>query len=193
MNGFPGLTLIDLLPEPYTDSVVKIDNVLDKMQLAGITNAIIGTHRAPELGATPSQINESFARGLKSLCDRAKARGITLYLENRPGWWHGSVPEIIQTINEAKSDNLKFALNTFATDPRAAIALSGNNLGMVLVSAPLPDIPDSQGPISKSHPDLSALKSLKVPLILDGEYTNPDDVFRDTEELWSGTDTSTKF
>jgi len=193
LNGFPGLTLIDLLPEPYTDSVVKIDNVLDKMQLAGITNAIIGTHRAPELGATPSQINESFARGLKSLCDRAKARGITLYLENRPGWWHGSVPEIIQTINEAKSDNLKFALNTFATDPRAAIALSGNNLGMVLVSAPLPDIPDSQGPISKSHPDLSALKSLKVPLILDGEYTNPDDVFRDTEELWSGTDTSTKF
>lgn len=184
LNGFPDLTLIDLLPEQYDESVSKIDNVFDKMQLAGITQAIIGTHRAPELGATSAQINESFARGIKSLCERAKSRGITLYLENRQGRWRGSVEDVLKIIDDAHVENLKFALNTFGTNPKEAIAVSGDKLGMVLVSTPLPSAPDSQGPISVANPDLSALRTLKVPIVLDAEYANPDEVFRDAEELW---------
>jgi hypothetical protein len=187
LNGFPGLTLIDLLPEPYTESVKEIDNVLDKMQLAGITQAIIGTHRDPELGATPAQINDSFARGLRSLCDRAKARGITLYLENRPGRWRGGVPDILRMIGETKEENLKFALNTFGGNVKESIASAGSLLGMVLVSAPSPNASDAQGPVSEGHTDLASfreLKDLKIPIILDAEYANQDEVFRDVQALW---------
>ena len=32
--------------------------------------------------------------------------------------------------------------------------------------------------------DLTALKTLQVPVILDGEHAGPDDVFRDVTALW---------
>jgi hypothetical protein len=185
LNDFPDLTLMDILPINYARSVAQMDNVLDKMKLIGATNAIIGTHMPPELGATPEKIDLSFARGLTSLCQRAKARSVTLLMENRPGRWRGDVPDILHIIDATRADNLKFALNTTdAANVPDAIMLAGNRLGMVLVSAPSQNIPLTQGPIAEGGVNINALKNLKVPVVLDAEYASPDEEFRDEQILW---------
>ncbi len=186
LNDFPDLTLMDVLPVNYAASLAQIDNVLDKMKMMGATNALIGTHMPPELGFTPENLDRSFARGLTRLCDRAKARGITLFLENRSGRWRGKVPDILRIIEATKADNLKFALNTDTADVPGAIALAGNRLGLVLVSAPFRNIALSQGPVSNRGVDIQALQSVKVPLVLAADYAGPDEEFQDVQALWGG-------
>jgi hypothetical protein len=182
LNDFPGLTLMDVLPPAYAASVVQMDDVLDKMKLAGISEAIIGTHMPPELGATPEEINRSFARGLESLCRRAAARGITLCLENQPGRWRGGVPDILHIIDGIQADNLRFALNASDTDVADAIARAGNRLAIVLVS----------GAGAAGGRDLAALKTLPVPIVLDAAGTGADDVFRDVQALRNDAATTEK-
>lgn len=185
LNDFPDLTLMDILPINYARSVAQMDNVLDKIKLIGATNAIIGTHMPPELGATPEQINHSFARGMTNLCQRAKVRGVTLLIENRPGRWRGDVPDILRIIDETKADNLKFALNTAtAANVPNAIAQAGSRLAMILVSAPAKNIPLTQGPVADSGVNLKTLNTVKVPVVLDANYASPDAEFRDVEILW---------
>jgi hypothetical protein len=184
LDHFPDLTLYDLLPAPYAESMAEIENVFDKMKLLGATDAIIGTHMAPELGASAGQINTSFTNGLRSLCDQAKQRGLTLYLENRTDRQRGGVPEVLALINEVGADNLRFALNTSRTNVKAAIAQAGDRLGIVLACAPGKTVPSAQAPVSDGGVDLAALKALQVPVILDAVYGGSDEVFRDVKALW---------
>jgi sugar phosphate isomerase/epimerase len=184
LNHFPELTLLDLLPAPYAESVARMDDVLSKMKLAGATDAVIATHMPPEMGATPDQIEESFKRDLRDLCRRAKERGITLYLQNRPGRWRGSVPEVLRLIDDLGADNLLFALNTSLADIREASTQAGNRLGMVLASAPGKSVGEMQRPVSEGGLDLAALEKVQVPVVLDGAHAGPDDVFRDEQALW---------
>ena len=184
LNHFPDLTLLDLLPASYADSVVRIDDVLAKMKLAGVTNAVIATHIAPEFGATPEQVEASFKRGLRDLCRRAKERGITLHLQNRAGRWHGSVPEILRLIDELGADNLRFALNTSCADVKDSLPIAGDRLGMILASAPGKSAPEMQRPVSEGGVNCTAFKSVWAPVVLDGEYAGPDDVFKDVTAVW---------
>jgi hypothetical protein len=184
LDNFPHLTLFDLLPVPYAESVAQIDNVLDKMKLIGATDAIIATHMAPELGASAGQIKTSFTNGLRSLCDRARARGVTLYLQNRADRQRGSVSEVLSLINEVGADNLRFALNTSRINVKDAISQAGDRLGIVLASAPGKTVPESQAPVSDGGVDLAALKTLQVPVVLDAVYSGADDVFRDVKAVW---------
>ena len=41
-----------------------------------------------------------------------------------------------------------------------------------------------QRPVWQGQLDLTVLKTLQVPVILDGEHAGPDDVFRDVTALW---------
>ena len=123
-------------------------------------------------------------RGLRDLCRRAKTQRITLYLQNRAGRWRGSVPEILQLIDDVGADNLRFALNTACADVRDALTQAGDRLGMVLAAAPSKVLPEMQRPVSEGGVDLSALKTLNLPVVLDGEYAGPDDVLRDVKALW---------
>lgn len=190
LNHFPDLTLLDLLPASYADSVARMNDVFDKMKLAGASHAVIGTHMAPEFGATPEQVEASFKRGLRDLCARAKERGITLHLQNRTGRWHGSVPEILRLIGELGADNLRFALNTSCAEVRDALKQAGDRLGLVLASAPDPVTPEIQRPVRNSAVDLSALRTLKAPVVLDGGYAGPDAVFNDVRVVWGPPATS---
>lgn len=184
LNHFPDLTLLDLIPASYADSVSRIDGVLAKMKLAGFTNAVIATHMTPEFGATPEQIEASFKRGLSDLCRRAKECGIILHLQNRAGRWHGSVTEVLRLIDELGADNLRFACNISRADVKDSLKQAGDRLGMVLVSAPDRSVPEIQQPVSMRGLDLGVLRTLKVPVVLDGEYAGPDDVFKDVTAVW---------
>lgn len=184
LNHFPDLTLLDLIPGHYADSVARMNDVLTKMTLAGATHAVIGTHMTPEFGATPEQVEASFQRGLRDLCRRAKERGITLHLQNRTGRWRGSVPEILRLIDELDADNLRFALNTSCAEVTDSLTQAGDRLGMVLVSAPDRQVPEMQRPVWNRGVDLSALSALTVPVVLDAEYAGPDEVFQDVTAVW---------
>jgi len=184
LNHFPDLTLLDILPASYADSVAWMSDVLAKMKLAGSTDAIIVTHMAPEFGATQGQVEESFKRGLRDLCRRAKAQGITLHLQNRAGRWHGSVPEILRLIDELGADNLRFALNTSCADVKDSLARAGDRLGMILASAPGKSAPEMQRPVSEGGVNCTAFKSVRVPVVLDGECAGPDEVFKDVTAVW---------
>ena len=184
LNHFPDLTLLDLLPASYADSVAWMSDVLAKMKLAGSTDAIIVTHMAPEFGATQGQVEESFKRGLRDLCRRAKAQGITLHLQNRAGRWHGSVPEILHLIDELGADNLRFALNMSCADVKDSLSRAGDRLGMILASAPGKSAPEMQRPVSEGGVNCTAFKSVRVPVVLDGEYAGPDEVFKDVTAVW---------
>ena len=184
LNHFPDLTLLDLLSGPYTESMVRMDDVLAKMKLAGFTNAVIGTHMPPEFGATPEQVEDSFKRGLRDLCLRAKERGIMLHLQNRTGRWHGSVPDVLRLIDDLGADNLRFALNTSCADVKDSLAIAGDRLGLILASAPGKSAPEMQRPVSEGGLNCTAFKSVGVPVVLDGEYAGPDEVFKDVTAVW---------
>jgi hypothetical protein len=184
LNHFPDLTLLDLLPAPYAESMARIHDVFDKMKLVGATNAVIGTHMPPEFGATPEQVEKAFMRGLRDVARRAKERGITLHLQNRTGRWHGSVPEILRLVDNLGADNVRFALNTSGADLSDSLKQAGNRLGLVLLSTPDPYTPEIQRPVFNRGLDLRALRELPTPVALDGEYAGPDDVFLDVRCVW---------
>jgi hypothetical protein len=184
LNHFPGLTLLDLRPESYAETVAFSEDVFGKMHAIGSTEAVMATHMPPEFGATPEQVEASFLRGLRDWCRRAKARGITLYLQNRPSRWRGSVPEVLRLIDELGVDNLRFALNTSTADLRDSVRQAGDRLGLVLASAPGPSGTEMQRPLAQGVVDVSALQALKIPVVLDADYAGPDEVFRDAMAVW---------
>jgi hypothetical protein len=185
MNDFPGLTLMDALPESYADSVKQIDNVLGKMQAGGITEAIICTHMPPELGVTPQQIHDSFERGIGDLCKRAQARGITIYLENETGHWMDKVPETLHVIDEVAAPNLRFALNASHVNLSEALAQAGSRLALVLASAAGKDVPPAQMPLSSAAVDKAVWNSIHAPVVLDADYPDSDTLYRDIQALWN--------
>ena len=94
------------------------------------------------------------------------------------------MPEVLRLIDELGADNLRFALNTSCADVKDSLKQAGDRLGMVLVSAPDRLMPEIQRPVRNSGVDLSALRALKAPVVLDGEYAGPDDVFKDVTAVW---------
>ena len=47
-----------------------------------------------------------------------------------------------------------------------------------------PQLPEMQRPVAEGGVGLTALRILRVPVVLDAEYAGPDDVFRDVKALW---------
>jgi hypothetical protein len=94
------------------------------------------------------------------------------------------VPEALHLIEGLGADNLRIALNTSCADVKDSLKQAGDRLGMVLVSAPDRLVPEMQRPVRDSGVDLSALRTLKVPVVLNGEYAGPDDVFKDVTAVW---------
>lgn len=91
---------------------------------------------------------------------------------------------VLRIIEEVRADNLRFALNTACTDLRDALDRAGYRLGMVLASAPGAGFAEIQRPVSAGGVDLSALRTVQVLMVLDGEHCGPDDVFRDVAAVW---------
>lgn len=107
-----------------------------------------------------------------------------LHLQNRTGRWHGSVPEILRLIDDLGADNLRFALNTSCADVKDSLKQAGDRLGLVLASAPGKLVPEMQRPVWEGQVDVTALRALKAPVVLEGEHIGPDDVFLDVQVVW---------
>ncbi len=185
LNHFPDLTLLDLNQTTYGRSVAAIDQVLEKMQLLGARDAVIATHMPPEFGANPEQVEVSFRRGLKDLCRRARERGVTLHLANLPHRWHSSVRETLQLVESLGEASLKLAWNTAAAAAGESLAAPARDrLGMVLLSAPDPAVPEARAPFHRRPACPVSLPGLEAWQVLDADYTSWDDIHRDLETAW---------
>ncbi len=135
LNFYPDLTLLDNFAMRYEESVVIIDELLDKMALWGARDAVISLHREPEYPCDQVGIDESFLRGVDDLCRRARERNVTLYVQHQPGEsyygvdvshpddpslnlehhpvkWHGTAEAMLGFVGEVGATNLRYALNT---------------------------------------------------------------------------------
>ena len=185
LNHFPDLTLLNANKNHYKQSVAMIDNVLDKMESLGAKDAIICPHMLPEVGVSTEEARGMLIDGIRDLCRRADERDITLhikYLRSRP--MAHSAHEALSLIEEIGAKNLFLALNTSVDgDLKTVFPVVGNKLGLVLLSAPGTETPEMQLPLHYGGIDLQALQSLHVPLILDADYRNFDEIYLDVKAL----------
>ena len=95
-----------------------------------------------------------------------------------------SAHEALRLIEEIGAENLFIALNTSVDkDLKTTLSVVGTKLGLVLLSAPGTETPEMQLPLHYSGIDLQALQSLHVPLILDADYRNFDEIYLDVKAL----------
>ncbi len=192
LNFYPDLTLLDTLMFRYEETVAAMDDVLNKMKIIGAPDAVISLHRMPENHCDEARANDRFLAGVRDLCKRARERGVTLYIQSHPHKWYRKTSEMVEFIRKLNEDNLRLALNTAhlaMTDERLqdAIKLAGDHLGLVLLSASTTDAfgqsYDAHVPIHQSTLDLSPLKKLNVPKVLDAEYRSWDEIYQDLQKI----------
>lgn len=194
INYWPGLRFCDLrkdLYEPersdYVRSVKFFDDVLEKMKIIGSTNAIIATHNGP-LDQYPIE------PGIINFCNLASKGGITVHLQNNHLRKKGSPSEISNLIGELKGsvDNIKYAANMINNNNKLnqVLAKAGSDLGIVILGANGMDQRNAVSgsttkdviiyqPLNTVSPDVSAIHGLNVPIVLDGEYKNWEEIQAD--------------
>ncbi|MDD5704758.1 MAG: TIM barrel protein [Kiritimatiellae bacterium] len=162
MNFYPDLTLLDTFAPRYEESVAALDDVLSKMEKLGSRDAVFSLHRSPENYCTRQRADERFLAGVRDLCRRAEASGVTLHLQHHPHKWHGTVRLTLDFIQAVGAGNLRFALNTGHAvmtredDWQQVKAMAGDRLRMLLLSAPRRDLfhqmLDAHVPIASVEP-----------------------------------------
>jgi len=194
LNFYPDLTLLDTLMSRYEASAAAIADVLAKMALLGAADIIISLHRKPENHCDKERADARFLVGVRRLCEQAQAHGITVHLQHHPAKWHGHADQMLAFIAEVGAPNLRFALNTGHVAMAGeqlddVVALTGERLGLVLLSAPSVDLfgqtYDAHAPLHAGGLDLSALAGLMaVPQVLDAHYRTVDEEYLDCLTAW---------
>ena len=93
LNFYRGLTLLDTFAPRYEKSSDAINDVLGKMSIFGAKDAIIALQK-PENNCDDARAGQRFIAGVRSLCERAAQREITLYLQHHPYRSRGSVAKM---------------------------------------------------------------------------------------------------
>ncbi len=191
LNFYPDLTLLDTLDFRYNESVSAIDDVLDKMAALGAADAVISLHRIPENQCDWERASERFLACVKDLCRRASQRKIVLHMQHHPRKSYHNSSQMLQFIDSVGADNLRYALNvghvifaqTGGESLADILAAAGDRLGMILLCASRTDMfgqaYDTHAPIGESSVDLSAIRNVTTVQVLDADYTNWNEIYRD--------------
>ncbi|MDE0448098.1 MAG: TIM barrel protein [Spirochaetaceae bacterium] len=193
LNLFPGLTLLDAYPPHYAASVAAIDGVLAKMRLCAARDAVIAVHRRPENHWTDERARAEFAVRIGELCRRAADHGVTLHLQTDHWKRLPDAAAVLDLVAEIGQPNLRYALNVGhlwpgAELPDEMIALAGERLGAVLLSAPRVDsagqVYDAHLPVHGSGIDPAPLSAAgDVLFIFDAIYPDWDAEYLDAQAL----------
>jgi sugar phosphate isomerase/epimerase len=210
LNFYPGLTLLNTLPNRFTESLDAIDESLGKAARLGAKDALMSLHRQPENHCSTERAEELFIEGLRAVCRLAENHGQTVHLQyQRNRWWgfrwwngpfEGAADLTLAFLDKVQAPNLRLALDvghaTWNGESLSdVVKMAGDRLGMVLYSAPRRDlfgqVYDAHLPVSESGLDLSAVNGLSGLIqILDGIYSDPDAEYRDCRTVWSRTPTN---
>lgn len=198
LNLYPGLRLVDNLPEDYVASTNTIAEVLAKMPILGARDLILTLHRHPENNFTGQQTDASFEATLRELATLATGHGVTLHLRlafGKPPW---NLEAGLRWVERAGAANLKLAPSTallVGQDPSPDLAARlAKWLGLWLVAAPRRDLAgqlwDAHAPLA-SCTDGEAIKAWlavgapNVPLVLDAVLSDQDEEYAEIRAIES--------
>lgn len=192
LNHYPNLTWTKEL-NSYGQGKAMMDNILLKMDLLGSKDIIIGSHMRCELWSTATYTNSSSIKtGMKVFINAAKERGITVHIQHReyqnyPGRLLASPTETKSLVDEFSGT--RFAANLgIVTNETYLTGIAGNKLGLVIIAYKGDASLDCRNPLykgmyNKLKPDYKSVSRLGVPMILDAEYENWNEVILDCDEL----------
>lgn len=197
INLFPGLRLVNNDSNEYARSMAAIAGVMEKMQVMGSKDLVIGLHRPPETHFPAKEHYASVTQTLRTLARNAAEKGITLHLRQSHPRLISSIDGLAHWVRQVNEPNFKGApaLSMAAgTDPAAFVKrLSDFPCGLVLVAGRGTDVNNQtwtlQAPLSRSMPQsdaaafITALKKAGHLLVLDACYESVDDEYRDASLL----------
>ncbi len=204
INLFPGLSLLNNLPDRHAESLRAMDDALDKAARLGATEALITLHRQPENHCGPEQAEAEFTESVRRVCGMAERYGMTLHLQYQRlrwwgyRWWHdvpdGASRVVLEFVDRVGASNLRLALNTghaqWMQEPLdLVIKTAGDRLGMILHSALQRDafgqVYDAHAPVAGSEMDIAPLRQIAgIPQVLDAIYPDLDAEYRDCRFVW---------
>ena len=204
LNFYPGLTLLNTLPNRYAESLDAIDEAMGKAARLGAGDAVMSLHRQPENHCSTERAEALFVEGMREVCRLAGRHGMTVHLQyQRNRWWGfrwwngpflGAADQTLAFLDEVSEPNLRLAIDTghAAWNGESlpdTVRSAGDGLGMVLYSAPRRDmfgqVYDAHAPVAESGLDLSAVTALTgIPQVLDGCYQDQDAEYRDWRAVW---------
>lgn len=204
LNFYPGLTLLNTMPNRYQESLDAIEETLGKAGRFGVRDLLMSLHRQPENHCSSERAEKLFVEAMQEVSRLAERHGMTVHLQyQRSRWWGfrwcngpylGALEQTLQFLEKVQSANLKLALDVGHSawngeSLSTAVQLAGSRLGMILYSAPRRDlfgqVYDAHDPIASSGLDVSAVTGLTgIPQVLDGVYADPDAEYRDCRAVW---------
>lgn len=164
----------------YLTSVEVTKGILARMtELSNANHIIVCLDDVPA-----GQLNEVI-EGLQDLALEAMMKGVMVHVKHHDTAWADDIADTLGVIDSAGMGT-RFALNTAdASGDSSRLASmmtqAGNRLGAILIT------PDSTG----SAMDYSAVRSRTVLQVLDAEYSNWDDIYRDSKTAWKQSGPST--
>lgn len=204
LNFYPGLTLLNTLPNRYAESMDAIYDAMAKAARLGARDAVMSLHRQPENHCSTERAEELFLGGMREVCRLAAKNGMTVHLKyQRNRWWGfrwwngpfmGAAEQTLSFVDRVGAANLKVAVDTGHAAWNGevlgdVVKAAGVRLGLVLHSAPRRDsygqVYDAHLPIAGSGLDVSAVSGLPgIPQVLDGVYADIDAEYRDCRAVW---------
>ncbi len=192
INLYPDLRLVNNLEEDYQESMMIIEEIINKMKIIGSMNLVLSLHRYPENNFTAEQTENSFIETLQRICDSANKHNININLRicnGKPPW---NITDAIKYIERVKKDNFFLAPTT------ALIIYSGlkienlkdlmDKIRILMVSSPEYDISghlwNANASIAGRSDVIEIISSIpQAIIVLDSIYYNKDMEYKDAYAL----------
>jgi hypothetical protein len=196
INLFPDLRIVNNLEPEYKQSVARILNVIEKMEILGAHDLLIPLQRFVENNISREATWKSYDTTMTKICREAESHNIMVYLRMAPNRPPRDLAEAMQFINRLGLPNLKLAPSTALlldekTDPKEITKEMKEHIGLWIVNTPAYDLEgltwNAYGPIAASNREEELVKFIsvkpKVPIMVDVPYENQDQEYFDAIAL----------
>jgi len=188
-NNYPNLTWLAELGHSYTRSVLMRQNILQKMQIMGIENIIIGSHMRPEQWRQDIKRSqeESIISGMSEFIKNANSSGIEVSIQNMmfkhyPSRLLASPDEVCKLVSafEKEGMNVSFAANLgFGEDPINLISSCENQLKICVVASEGSKLYDYRVPFLKSGRNQKPVIVKNIKIVFDADYGTIQELIED--------------
>ncbi|MCK5774670.1 MAG: hypothetical protein KAH25_00755 [Bacteroidales bacterium] len=189
INNYPNLTWLAEIEHAYKRSLNIEDNVLQKMELLGINNVIIGSHMPPE--HWHSKFNrtaqESVISGMKTFIQNANKRGITVSIQNRRSRSYpfrllakpNEVSTLVSNFNK-EGMKVKYAAHLGLGEKSSKLlSIAGNDLKICVVASIGSKSYDYRIPFYESKNKEKFKIDKNVLIVFDADYKSVDELLKD--------------
>ena len=197
INLFPDLRLINNDSLEYERSIHTIKSVIDKIDVLGVSDLILTTHRQTENNFTSEQFNKSLQSVIKEICQYSMKYNINVNLRMNSGRDIDNLEQISALVALANEPNLYISPSSalLLKDPerldKEISLLKSLKFRIFLIGAPEKDIFGTLWNINKpiiNFTDKQTLTKLlrldkECAYFLDGMYSDTDEEYLDIKTL----------